>query len=79
LKAKGLSACQIEVAPPFQESAVRRLAAAVEEAYGVPARVEALPPGSLVPEQLLTAMPDVLKPRGLFTGDEDWDRALRYY
>jgi len=45
----------------------------------VPARVEALPPGSLVPEDLLTAMPDVLKPRGLFTGAEDWDRALRYY
>jgi phenylacetate-CoA ligase len=70
---------QIEVAAPYQESAVRLLAAAVEETHGVPARVEALPPGSLVPDHLLTAMPDVLKPRGLFTGDEDWDRALRYY
>jgi phenylacetate-CoA ligase len=32
-----------------------------------------------VPATLLTASPDVLKPRGLFGDGEDWTRALRYY
>jgi phenylacetate-CoA ligase len=38
-----------------------------------------VPPGALVPAALLTAAPDVLKPRGLFGAGENWDKALQYY
>jgi phenylacetate-CoA ligase len=70
---------QIEVADRCREPAVRDLTAAVGAAYGIEADVDALPPGGLVPARLLTAAPDVLKPRGLFGPAEDWDRALQYY
>ena len=70
---------QIEVAPRHRSAAVRELVAGVGAAYGVDAQVEALPPGALVPARLLTAMPDVMKPRGLFAEHENWDMALRYY
>jgi len=70
---------QIEVAGPHADPAVRALAGDIGAAYGIEARVEAMPPGTLVPARVLTATPEVMKPRGLFTEGEDWDRALRYY
>ena len=70
---------QIEVADRFRVAAAGLLKKAVETAYDIEAVVEALPPGALVPERLLTAEPEVLKPRGLFHAGEDWDKALEYY
>jgi phenylacetate-CoA ligase len=70
---------QIEAAPRYGVAAARELRAAVGAAYGLEAEVEAVPPGTLVPAALLTAAADVMKPRGLFTEGENWDRALKYY
>jgi phenylacetate-CoA ligase len=70
---------QIEVGPRHRAAAARQLRVAVEAAYGLDAEVEPLPPGALVPAGLLTAAPDVMKPRGLFAEAENWDKALRYY
>jgi phenylacetate-CoA ligase len=70
---------QIEVAPEHASAAAGALRVAVGTAYGIEARVETMPPGSLVPQRLLTAAPELMKPRGLFAAGEDWDRALRYY
>jgi phenylacetate-CoA ligase len=76
--ASGLRA-QIEVAGRYASAAAAELTVAVSAAYGIDTAVEAVPPGTLVPHGVLTATPEVMKPRGLFTADEDWDRALRYY
>jgi phenylacetate-CoA ligase len=70
---------QIEVAPEHAPAAAAALAEAVGKAYGIEAGIETMPPGSLVPHRLLTAGPELMKPRGLFAAGEDWDRALRYY
>lgn len=70
---------QIEVAERHRAAAVHELTLTVGLAFGIDAEVEAVPPGTLVPPALLTAMPDVMKPRGLFGADENWDTALRYY
>ncbi|MGK5685112.1 AMP-binding protein [Actinoplanes sp. URMC 104] len=67
---------QIEADDP---AAGRDLEEALGKAYGIEAVVEALPAGTLVPHRLLTAEPEVVKPRGLFRADEDWDKALEYY
>ncbi|WP_305784002.1 phenylacetate--CoA ligase family protein [Symbioplanes lichenis] len=70
---------QIEVADRFRAAAVRELDASLRDGLGVEAVVDPLPPGGLVPIELLTSAPDVMKPRGLFGPGEDWDKALRYY
>jgi phenylacetate-CoA ligase len=70
---------QIEVEPAHASAATAELRGAVGSAYGIEAGIEAMPPGSLVPHRLLTAGPELMKPRGLFAAGEDWDRALRYY
>jgi phenylacetate-CoA ligase len=70
---------QIEVSPEHAAAAARALGEAVGVAYGIEAVIETQPPGSLVPHRLLTAAPELMKPRGLFVEGEDWDRALRYY
>ncbi|MFY1659719.1 AMP-binding protein [Micromonospora sp. WMMD1274] len=70
---------QIEVTEDHRDAAARELRAAVEYAHGIGAVIEPLPPAALVPERLLTAEPDVVKPRGLFHAGEDWDKALEYY
>jgi len=70
---------QIEVPPEHASAAAVALAEAVGTAYGIEAGIEPMPPGSLVPHRLLTAGPELMKPRGLFAAGEDWDRALRYY
>ncbi|BBB00121.1 putative coenzyme F390 synthetase [Actinacidiphila reveromycinica] len=70
---------QMEVPAERREGATARLAASIGAELGVPCEVEGLEPGTLVPLAALTSDPDVLKPRGLFGPDEDWDRALLYY
>ncbi|SHM70284.1 phenylacetate--CoA ligase family protein [Cryptosporangium aurantiacum] len=70
---------QIEVNARHRAAATRALAAAVTDAYALDVTVDAVPPGRLVPVELLTAAPDVLKPRMLFGPGEPWDAAHRYY
>ena len=70
---------QIEVDEFHREPAARWLHEAVGSAYGIEAEIEPVPPGALVPAALLTAVPDVMKPRGLFLDGENWDKALQYY
>ncbi|WP_075730981.1 phenylacetate--CoA ligase family protein [Streptomyces acidiscabies] len=70
---------EIEAAEEHRSAAVAQLTASVRTAFGVDSEVTALPPGTLIPRQALTAMPDVVKPRSLFGPDEDWGKALLYY
>ncbi|MBU2665137.1 AMP-binding protein [Actinoplanes bogorensis] len=71
------SALHMQIEGPAD--AASELRESVGKAYGIEARVEALPVGSLVPARLLTAEPEVMKPRGLFREGEDWDKALEYF
>jgi phenylacetate-coenzyme A ligase PaaK-like adenylate-forming protein len=70
---------EIEVAEAHRAAAQAELAAAIRDAFGVDSDIAGLPPGTLVPQEALTAMPDVVKPRSLFGPDEDWGKALLYY
>jgi phenylacetate-CoA ligase len=70
---------QIEVPAHRLDGAVAELGRAIDRRLGVPCRVEGLMPGELVPPAVLTSNGDVLKPRGLFGPDEDWDNAVLYY
>ncbi|MGW6580461.1 phenylacetate--CoA ligase family protein [Streptomyces globisporus] len=71
---------EIEVAAPHREAACAALTAAVKAACGdIPARVDGVPVGTLVPTEALTGVHDVVKPRSLFGPDEDWSKALLYY
>lgn len=70
---------EIEVAEEHRGAAVAELTASVRTAFGVDSEVTGLPPGTLIPHDALTAMPDVVKPRSLFGPDEDWGKALLYY
>lgn len=70
---------EIEVPPEHRAAAQAELTASVRAAFGVDSEVVGLPPGSLVPRNALTSMPDVVKPRSLFGPGEDWGKALLYY
>ncbi|RFS84207.1 phenylacetate--CoA ligase family protein [Actinomadura spongiicola] len=70
---------EIEVPEEHREAAQTELAASVRSAFGVGCEVTGLAPGTLVPHEALTTMPDVVKPRSLFGPDEDWGKALLYY
>lgn len=70
---------QIEVDEEHTAAAQAELTALVRAAFGVDVEVVGLPPGTLVPHEALTNMPDVVKPRSLFGPDEDWGKALLYY
>jgi phenylacetate-CoA ligase len=70
---------QIEVADAHRTTACAELATAIRETYGIRATVVGLPPGGLVPHQVLTGRSEVIKPRALFGPHEDWDHALLYY
>jgi phenylacetate-CoA ligase len=70
---------EIEVADEHRATAQAQLTAAVRTALGVDSDVVGLSPGTLVPREALTNMPDVVKPRSLFGPDEDWSKALLYY
>lgn len=70
---------QIEVAEDQRAATVATLTAAVARQLGVRCEVIALPPGTLVPTDVLTRSHDVVKPRSLFGADEDWSKAVLYY
>ncbi|MEO3746335.1 AMP-binding protein [Plantactinospora sp. B5E13] len=70
---------EIEAPDEHRSAARSALTAAAEAEYGVPVEVTAVPLGTLVPQHVLTGVHDVVKPRGLFGADEDWDKALLYY
>lgn len=70
---------QIEVPDTRRAAAVAELATAIETELGVPSEVLGVAPGTLVPNDVLTAVRDVVKPRSLFGADEDWGQALLYY
>jgi phenylacetate-CoA ligase len=71
---------QIEVGDAhLAAEAGARLTAAVRDGLGVDCRVQALPPGALVPREVLTGESDVVKPRSLFGPDEDWSKAVLYH
>ena len=70
---------ELEVADQHRAAARAELTAALRTGLGVTADVSGLTPGSLVPQRLLTAQADVVKPRSLFGPDEDWDSALHYH
>jgi len=70
---------EIEVDAEHWTDACADLAAAIADEYGVPADVRALPPGGLVPREVLTRAAEVIKPRSLFGPNENWDSALLYY
>lgn len=70
---------EIEVPEEHRAAAQAELAASVRAEFGVDSDVAGLAPGTLIPRDALTAMPDVIKPRSLFGPDEDWGKALLYY
>ncbi|GIF47587.1 phenylacetate-CoA ligase [Asanoa ferruginea] len=70
---------EIEVPPEHRAPACAELTAKVRDTFGADCEVVGLPPGSLIPYEALTSMPDVVKPRSLFGPDEDWGKALLYY
>ncbi|WP_037841405.1 phenylacetate--CoA ligase family protein [Streptomyces sp. NRRL F-5126] len=70
---------EIEVADEHRAAACAELAGSVRRELGVECVVEGIAPGALVPRDVLTGMPDVVKPRSLFGPDEDWDNAILYY
>jgi len=70
---------QIEVAGTHAAAATAALIAAVRSSAGLECEIDAVPPGTLVPETVLTGVHDVVKPRSLFGPEEDWDKALLYY
>ena len=69
---------EIEVAPEHVKAAEAELTAALERELSVVSRVGSVPPGTLVPHDVLTQVPDVVKPRSLFGPDEDWNNAVLY-
>ncbi|GHD19690.1 phenylacetate--CoA ligase [Streptomyces violarus] len=70
---------EIEVAPEHATAAVAELTAALKRELSVESHVGCVPPGTLVPHDVLTKVPDVVKPRSLFGPDEDWNNAVLYY
>ncbi|MCD0448637.1 AMP-binding protein [Actinocorallia sp. API 0066] len=70
---------EMEVPEAHRVAAEGSLRALVRESFGIDGDVVGLPPGSLIPREALTAIPDVVKPRSLFGPDEDWGKALLYY
>ncbi|MEU7226570.1 phenylacetate--CoA ligase family protein [Streptomyces chrestomyceticus] len=70
---------EVEVADAYAADACAELAAAVRARLGVDCAVAPVPPGTLMPDEVLSAPGDVLKPRSLFGPEEDWSRGLLYY
>ncbi|MDT0344058.1 phenylacetate--CoA ligase family protein [Streptomyces litchfieldiae] len=70
---------EIEVPAEHAADASAELAAALRRELDVTCRVGCVAPGTLVPHDILTRVPDVVKPRSLFGPDEDWNNAVLYY
>lgn len=70
---------EFEVPRAHRTAAVALLRAAVRAEFGIEADIVGVAAGTLVPKSVLVGVHDVMKPRGLFGPDEDWDKALLYY
>jgi phenylacetate-CoA ligase len=70
---------EVEVEADNAALASAELTESIQARWPVPVTVMAVPPGRLVPRRVLTDPADLVKPRGLFGPDEDWDRGLLYY
>ena len=66
---------QVEAPPEHHTEVRRRLASRIADDVGVPARVEVLDPGGLVPLADLQRARSVVKPRTLLAADEGWELA----
>ncbi|MFD7663793.1 phenylacetate--CoA ligase family protein [Streptomyces sp. NPDC059788] len=69
-------ATEVEVDSAHAGAACAELARAVRTHLGVDCEVAPVPPGTLMPGEVLSAPGDVLMPRSLFGPDEDWSRGL---
>jgi phenylacetate-CoA ligase len=69
---------QVEVPDGNAATVQAALAERVHQEFHVPSAIEALPPGRLVPDDVLTSPRHSLKPRSLFGPDENWDSALLF-
>ena len=67
---------EIEVAQTHRVAAVVALTAALEQQLGMPCHVVAVETGTLIPIDILTRGYDEVKPRRLFSTDEDWSMAI---
>lgn len=70
---------EIEVSPNNQSRACSELTTAISNQLQIPAEVVGVPPGTLVPADLLRDQETLGKPRYLLHEDEDWTQALLYY
>lgn len=70
---------EVEVGPGHRDRVRAELSRSIYDGLGVPCEIKAAPRGTLVPRDVLTGVHDVVKPRGLFGPEEDWDKALIYY
>jgi phenylacetate-CoA ligase len=67
---------QVEADPAHAAQAKSLLEQAVMDALGVPASVEVLSPGGLVPDSVIVNPRQSLKPRGLYGPGENWEQAI---
>lgn len=67
---------QIEVSADHHRDACGELAVIATDLLDVPVEVSSVPPGTLVPEWLLTDNRDAMKPLKLFGPDQNWDGAV---
>ncbi|WP_216214590.1 AMP-binding protein [Amycolatopsis aidingensis] len=69
---------EIEVAEEHAAAARDELTAAITRELAVPCEVVPMPPGSLLPPEVLSKPRDIVKPRTLWGADEDWNQASLY-
>jgi phenylacetate-CoA ligase len=75
----GVLRLEIEAADEHAAAARDALTSLVRERFGITPVIRAVPMGTLLPREVLTTSPDVVKPRSLFGPDEDWDKAVLYF
>jgi phenylacetate-coenzyme A ligase PaaK-like adenylate-forming protein len=69
---------EVEVDPRVAEETTAEVRVAAADRLPVATEVTAVPPGSLVPTEILVRRELFLKPRYLFSSTEDWGRGLIY-
>jgi phenylacetate-CoA ligase len=69
---------EIEAVPARAAECQERLERELPAALGVASEVVVVPPGALVPHQVLLRQTPFTKPRFLFSSEQDWDRGLIY-
>lgn len=78
LVAQGRLRVEIEAAPETAVECAKRLREELSAALGVPTEVVAVPTGSLVPREVVLRQTPFVKPRFLFSSEQDWSRGLIY-